>query len=385
MRVLVVHNLYQHLGGEDLVMQAETALLRANGHEVRSFIRDNDQVATMGRAGLAARTIWSASTVREVRRELAQWRPDVVHVHNTLALISPSVYWACAAARVPVVQTIHNFRLLCPQAIFLRNERVCEDCLGRLPWRAALHGCYRGSRSQSAVLASMLVAHRALGTWRNKVTRYIALNEFCRRKLVEGGLPPTRIAIKPNFVDVPALPPQPRSGFLYVGRLAPEKGIGVLAQASVALPTAPIRVAGDGPSAELLAQASSALVRLGSMPGEQVLAKMAGALALLLPSICYESFPRTLVEAYACGLPVIASRLGALADLVEHGVTGLLFEPGNANDLAAQMRWAMEHPDAMLQMGRNARARYEAEFTAERNYQQLMAIYRDAIAEGGGT
>lgn len=159
----------------------------------------------------------------------------------------------------------------------------------------------------------------------------------------------------------------------------------MLAQASVALPTAPIRVAGDGPSAELLAQASSALVRLGSMPGEQVLAKMAGALALLLPSICYESFPRTLVEAYACGLPVIASRLGALADLVEHGVTGLLFEPGNANDLAAQMRWAMEHPDAMLQMGRNARARYEAEFTAERNYQQLMAIYRDAIAEGGGT
>jgi glycosyltransferase involved in cell wall biosynthesis len=278
-----------------------------------------------------------------------------------------------------VVQTLHNFRLHCPQAMYLRDGKVCEDCMGKLPWRGVVHGCYRGSRVQTAVLAGMVSWHRAIHTWDTKVTRYIALNEFCRNKFIQGGLPPERVVVKPNFVDFPALEACARTGFLFVGRLSSEKGVDVLVHAFGLIASASLRVAGTGPEANLL-QGVPGLIALGALPGEQVRQEMAGSLALVLPSIWYENFPRTLVEAFGCGLPVIASRIGALAELVTDGVNGLLFEPGNAKDLADKMRWAQQHPTEMAAMGHNARKLYEAEFTAERNYQQLMVIYQDAIA-----
>jgi glycosyltransferase involved in cell wall biosynthesis len=379
MRVLIIHNAYQQRGGEDAVVQAESELLTSRGHEVRHFTRHNDQIDSMPRADLAMQTVWSRPSAQALARELLAFSPDVVHLHNTFPLISPSAYWACAAAAVPLVQTLHNFRLLCPQAMFLRDGRVCEDCLGRVPWRGAVRGCYRGSRAQSAVVVGMLALHRGLGTWRNKVTRYIALNEFCRRKFIEGGLPAERIVVKPNFVDEPAPPLRDRFGFLFVGRLSEEKGVRTLMDASRQLPGVSVRVAGNGPEAPLL-DGVPGVARLGPLAADAVRQEMCAAIALVLPSICYEQFPRTLVEAYACGLPVIASG-NALAELVEDGVTGLLFTAGNALELATKMQWAQAHPQQMAEMGRRARARYEAEYTAERNYEQLMKIYEDAIGE----
>lgn len=378
MRVLLVHNAYQQRGGEDAVVQAEHDLLADHGHDVRLFGRHNDDISAMGRAGLAVQTLWSRATTHELGAQLAAWRPDVVHVHNTFPLISPSAYWACAAAGVPVVQTLHNFRLLCPQAMLLREGRVCEDCLGKLPWRGAVRGCYRGSRAQSTVLAGMIALHRGLGTWHNKVTRYIALNGFCRAKFVQGGLPAGRITVKPNFVDCPAPQAGPRAGFLFVGRLSAEKGVAVLAQA-MQVARLPLRVAGSGPDDAQL-RAAPAVEMLGAQPPQAVYAEMTRALALVMPSICYETFGLVAVEAFANGLPVIASRLGALPELVQEGVTGLLFEPGNAQDLAARLQWAQAHPQEMAAMGRNARARYEAEYTPERNLPQLVAIYEEAIS-----
>lgn len=381
LRVLIVHNAYQQHGGEDAVVAAETELLQSRGHEVIRYGRDNREIETLSRPRLAIDTVWSARTTRDVAAQIAGFRPDVVHVHNTFPLISPSVYWAAWQAGVPVVQTLHNFRLLCPQAILLRDGRICEDCVGRQPWRGIRHGCYRGSPLQTAVLAGMLTAHRALGTWQTRVSRYIALNEFCRRKLVEGGLPAARIAIKPNFVDFP--PPQEtaRAGFLFVGRLSAEKGIVTLAAAGRRLDDAHvIRIAGSGPEAAQLAGCAS-LQPLGALDGTAIRAEMCRATALVLPSICYESFPRTLVEAYACGLPVIASRLGALPDIVEDGQTGLLFAPGDADDLAAKIRWAQAHPEEMRRMGANALARYRREFSAETNYQTLLTIYAQAVEQ----
>ena len=292
-----------------------------------------------------------------------------------------ALYWAASSAGVPVVQTLHNFRLLCPQAMFLRDGKVCEDCLGKVPWRGAVRGCYRGSKAQSSVLASMVTLHRALGTWQNKVTRYIALNDFCRNKFIEGGLPADRIVVKPNFVDFDAPAVAARSGFLFVGRLSAEKGVDVLVEAIRVLDGAKMRVAGTGPESGLLPGVAG-LEALGALAGEAVRVEMSQAMALVLPSIWYENFPRTLVEAFGCGLPVIASRIGALAELVQDGITGLLFEPGNARDLSDKMRWAQAYPAQMAKMGRNARALYEAEFTAERNYAQLMQIYKDAVAVG---
>ena len=378
MRVLVVHNAYQQKGGEDSVMQAEVAMLSEQGHSVELFLRHNDAINQMHRATAALQTLWSGPAAREFEALLRSFNPDVVHVHNTFPLISPSIYWVAHRLGVPVVQTLHNFRILCPQAMFLREGKVCEDCLGKLPWRGAVRGCYRDSRLQSTVLASMDTLHRGIGTWRNKVTRYIALNEFCRSKFIVGGLPAERIVVKPNFVDFEAPPKAARTGFLFVGRLSAEKGIDVLAGAATLLPNPQLRIAGDGPNADLL-DGVTGVHRLGRLPSAEVLNEMNGALAVVVPSIWYETFGMVVVEAFACGTPVIASRIGVLPCLVKEGETGLLFEPGNPRDLADKMTWALTHPQKMDEMGRNARALYEAEFTAERNHQQLMAIYQDAI------
>ncbi|HVL58036.1 MAG TPA: glycosyltransferase family 4 protein [Burkholderiaceae bacterium] len=385
-RVLVVHNAYQQRGGEDSVVEAEVALLRARGHDVDLHSRHNDEIASIGRIALAADTLWSRASARALADHIARFAPDVVHVHNTFPLISPSAYWAAHRARVPVVQTLHNFRLFCPQAMLLRDGRVCEDCVGRLPWPAVRHGCYRGSPAQTAVIAGMQVLHRSIGTWQRRIHRYIALNEFCRSKFIEAGLPAERVAVKPNFVDFPAPPSEsPRDGLLFVGRLSPEKGVDTLAQAAARLRrqdagAATVRVAGSGPESHRL-ESQPGVALLGSLGGDAVREQMLRARALVMPSIWYENFPRTLVEAFACGLPVIASRIGALAELVDDGRTGLLFEPGNADDLADKMRWVLAHPQRVRRMGDAARAEYEARYTPSRNYEQLIRIYDAAIAD----
>ena len=381
MKIIIAHNAYQQRGGEDSVAEAETVLLRGHGHQVLRYGRHNDELADGGRVGAALATLWSRRTTRELGALLRQVQPDVLHVHNTFPLISPSLYWAAAEAGVPVVQTLHNFRLLCPQAMLLRDGRVCETCVGRVPWAGVVHGCYRGSRAQSAVLASMLVLHRGLGTWAHKVQRYIALNAFCRDKFIEGGLPAARIVIKPNFVDLEAPEPGPRAGLLYVGRLSHEKGIATLAQAAATLPPRSLRVAGVGPDAALL-QGLPAVVMLGALNTAQVAPEMGRAVALVMPSLWYENFPRTLVEAFASSLPVLASRLGALAALVDDGHTGLHVTAGDGADLAAKMQQALAQPERMAAMGVQARELYEREYTAETNHRQLMAIYAEAIAQG---
>ncbi len=378
-RVLLVHNAYQQRGGEDSVVEAELEMLRSRGHAVELYRRHNDEIAGLPRIQLARDTLWSSRTTREIGEHLQAFKPDVVHIHNSFPLISPSVYPAVRAAGLPVVQTLHNFRLLCPQAMLLREGKVCEDCVGRSPWRGVLHRCYRDSAAQTALLAGMLQWHRWRGTWRDDVTLYIALNAFCRDKFVEGGLPAERLRIKPNFLPARALPPaRPRQGLLFVGRLSPEKGVGVLAEAlRLRQGRQTVTIVGDGPEAAQL-QGLPGVHCLGLQDAAAVEAQMQQAAALLLPSIWYENFPRTLVEAGAAALPAIASRLGALPSLVADGQTGLLFEPGNAADLARCMDLAEQQPETLARMGAAARQRFEAEWEEEANYTLLMRIYAEA-------
>lgn len=342
------------------------------------YERDNHELDGMSRLSAAAQTVWSRHTMREAGSIMDRFRPHVLHVHNTFPLISPSVYDAAARRGIAVVQTLHNFRLICPQGLMLRNGRPCEDCVGRIPLPGVFHACYRHSHSQSAVLATMLTVHRALGTWHRRVSRFIALNAFCRDRFVAGGLPADRISIKPNSVDLPAPPRAARSGFLYVGRLSAEKGTQVLASAARSLSGIRIDVVGSGPEENAL-KGIDGLHHQGALASEAVYERMRCALALVLPSIWYENYPRTLVEAFACGLPVIASRLGAMAALVEDGKTGLLFEPGDGADLARKLSWAFENPDAMATMGGAARRQYERELSADANYAALMRIYTEAM------
>ena len=264
--------------------------------------------------------------------------------------------------------------------MFLRDGRVCEDCLGRLPWRAVTRKCYRGSSLQSAVLATSIGVHWRIGTFREKVTRYIALNTFCRDKFISGGLPAERMRIKPNFIESAAAPDwNERNGGLFVGRLSREKGIDVLAKAISNTAIGALRVIGGG-EMEKLAHQSFSENYLGFRKLDEILALMRKSSYLVVPSICFENFPRTIVEAFSSGLPVIASRIGALEEIVKEGVTGILFEPGNAQDLAAKLAWAESNPQEMLRMGRTAREEYEARYAPNKNYDMLIAIYDDAIA-----
>jgi glycosyltransferase involved in cell wall biosynthesis len=385
MKILVVHNAYQHRGGEDSVVDTEVVMLRAHGHVVELYQRTNDDVQRMNKVHLVQTTFWSKKTLNDMACVVREFQPDIIHVHNTFPLISPSIYQAAHLAQIPIIQTLHNFRLLCPQAMFLRGGKVCEDCLGKAPWRAVLRRCYRGSVAQSGVLVGMLLYNRARGIYRNKVSKYIALNQFCLAKFIEGGIPSERLVIKPNFVEDLAAPDfnNLRDGLLFVGRLSQEKGVAVLAQAFSATLHGSLRVAGTGAESAQI-EGRAGVEMLGALKPLEVRAQMGRSIVLVVPSICYETFGMTIIEAFSAGTPVIASNIGALPDLVIDGVTGLLFEPSNPDDLQAKLSWAVQNPAAMLQMGRNARALYLEKYTLEQNYTQLMQIYQAAIHEKKG-
>ncbi len=393
-KVLVVHNAYQQHGGEDAVVNAECALLEAHGHQVVHYRRHNDELrerGTLDRLQMGIETVWSSRSLRELRGLIGKDRPDVAHFHNTFPLISPSAYYACTEAGVPVVQTLHNYRLWCPAAKFLRNGKICESCLGRsLAWPAVVHRCYRDSRAATTAAAAMLSVHRALGSWQTGVDVYIALSEFMRSKFIEGGLPAARIVVKPNFVTAgSAAKVQLGDYALYVGRLSEEKGPQVLLAAWRNMQERiPLRIAGDGPLRDkLLAEkrngALSQVDLLGHCPSNVVRELMYGARFLVFPSLWYEPFGMTIIEAYACGLPVIAARLGSMVELVRDGEAGLHFEPGNVADLSAKAEWAWNHPDELSRMGAAARAEYEAKYNPSANYEMLMKIYRGAMARSG--
>lgn len=385
--VLLIHERYRIRAGEDAVFDAELGLLEARGHRVESLVIDNDAIpddpglAQMARLGLE--TVWSFRAASLLKRRLDAQTFDIVHVHNSFPLLSPSIYGVARRSGAAVVQTIHNYRPLCPAATLFRDGKPCEDCVGlALPVPSVIHGCYRGSRVQTLPVAVMLATHRVMRTWRH-VDALIALTEFAATKLADGGLPRARIHVKPNFVSAdPGERGGVGDGFLFVGRLAPEKGIGTLIDAARFVDRGvTIRIAGDGPEQDRLSAAAvrhDALRPLGRLDRTEVQREIERCRALIFPSLWYEGLPMVILEAFAAGVPVIAARLGAATTLVRDGETGLTYEPGDAAGLAACLAWAHSHPDEMARLGHAGRARYLAEFTAEANHKRLIEIYRFA-------
>jgi glycosyltransferase involved in cell wall biosynthesis len=389
-KILQCHNFYQHPGGEDQVFQDEARLLRSHGHEVVQFTRHNDIVDRMASWQLALATVWNRKTSAELRQTIRRERPSIVHFTNTFPLISPAAYYAAKKEGVKVVQSLHNYRLVCPNALFLRNGTACEACLGKfVPWRSVLHACYRNDRRASAVIAGMLSFHRAIGTWTRAVDLFLALTEFGRRKFIEGGLPADKIVVKPNFVPLDPGPAKGSGGYaVFVGRLSAEKGIETLLGAWTSGPMdVPLIIIGDGPLADRVRHAASVNPRiqwLGQQPSERVIEIIGDAGMLVLPSITYEGFPKTIVEAFSRGTPVVGSDFGAMAWLIRHEQTGVLFPPGDSTALRESVKRLHGNSAALAPMRLAARKEFEQKFTLEANYRMLMAAYRRVLGESSG-
>ena len=392
MRLLVVHNFYgsEAPSGENKVYRAEKALLQSRGHAVEEFTRHSDEIRSTGLRGKlrgALATPWSPRAARELKSHVEKMRPDVVHVHNTFPLISPSIFHAIdhRAARV---LTLHNYRLFCPAAIPMRNGRVCTECLdSRSVLPALRHGCYRGSRLATVPLAAGVSLHRRLGTWSNRVEAFIAMTDFQRELLSWSGLPAGKIHVKPNFYPgQPAVIPwqEREPSVVFAGRLTAEKGLSNLIRAwrQWGAEAPQLQVVGDGAQRpELERMAAGLPVRfLGQMAGRKAQAQIARARLLVVPSECIEGSPMVIQEAFAFGTPVAVSRIGPLPSIVRHGSAGLVFEPADPESLLHEVQTAWKATGRLEHLAQRARAEFETRYTEDANYRMLMAIYEDAIA-----
>lgn len=385
MRILVAHNYYQQRGGEDLCFAAEADLFDSYGHDVTRYSVHNDVIDARSSMSVAASTVWNQQSYRELRALMRERHVEVAIFQNTFPLISPAAYYAAKAENVAVVQVLHNYRIRCANATFFREGHTCEDCLYKVvPWPGVLHACYRGSRSASAVVATMLSVHRALGTWRDKVHIYIALTGFAKDKFVQAGIARHQIVVKPNFLHPAPEVGDGNGGYaLFVGRLSPEKGLGTLLKAWSRLEAdVTLKIVGDGPLRDEVAEASERTPKiewLGAQPHKEVTKLMQHAMCLVFPSQWYEGLPRVIIEAFAAGTPVVASDLGAMSSLVKQEVTGLRFPPGDSEALASKIDWIHMHRDARRRLRSNARSEFEDNYSAERNYQMYMAILESAL------
>lgn len=384
MKILLVHNRYQQRGGEDAVFETERALLEAAGIAVETHEVSNDRITSLAsRIGAFARVAGNRPAVRSVLEQAKGGGFDLVHVHNFFPLLSPLLHEALSSCGLPVVQTLHNYRLLCANGMLMRDDRICELCLDSRH-HALLHRCYRGSLAGTLGVLRTQRASIGRPRWIASVDRFIALTEFARSRFVAAGIPADRITVKPNSTPDPGRDAtgQERRGALFVGRMASGKGVGVLLQAWRELPQIGLTVIGEGPELDEARRLAPPNVNFtGFQPRDAVLEQMRRAAFLIMPSTWYEGFPVTLVEALACGLPVIASRLGGLPELVSHGRTGFLFAPGDATDLARTVRHALGgHAAERAAMAARARASYEEFYQPDANLRQLLAVYRAAMA-----
>lgn len=387
MKIVLCHNYYRQRGGEDQVFEDEVNLLRENGHQVVTFIRRNDDINAVNLPQTAVETIWNQRVANEIRRIVNSERADVVHFHNWLPLISPSAYWGAKRGGAAVVQTLHNYRFLCPKGTMFRGGDVCEKCLGRkYPWPAIQHACYRGSRFGSTVVASTLAIHRAIGTLQKVVDVFIAASGFTKSKYVEAGFDAERIRTKPNFLHPDPGVGRGRGDFvLYFGRLSPEKGIATLLKAWDLLESPiPLKISGSGPMADEVnatANRNAGIEFLGFASDSVIDELLREARFLVCPSTNYEGFPKTIVESLARGTPIVAGRLGALSELITNGQNGRLFFPGDPLDLANTVTDLYKNASSLQAMRVAARRDFEDFYQAGRNYDQLIDIYKQAISQ----
>ena len=383
MKIMVCHNSYQQLGGEDSVVAAEIALLKSYDHNVYIYTVTNDEIdGAFKKIKTGLNAAYSKTSKDKFSQVLLKFKPDIVHFHNIFPLMTPSVYDACAEHGIAVVQTLHNYRNICSAALLLRDGKDCDLCINGSSYQAVRHKCYRNSYLQTFAVSRMIAKHRNKNTWQNKVNRYIVPSESAGKIFIRANFPERKISVKPHFVSVADPEVTTVQSFaLFVGRISAEKGVKTLIKA-FNKNAIPLKIIGDGPLKTHFESSSASNIQwLGSLPHEQVYAYMRQAQFLIMPSECRETFGMTVIEAFANMLPVLCSNIGALPELVVEDKTGLHFEAGDAKELSAKAKILFGSTSKCELMGNEARVHYEKYFTAERNYGLLMQIYTQAITD----
>ncbi len=392
MRILIGHNYYQQPGGEDAVFRSQADMLKSSGHEVRLYERHNNEIKSdlFSRAAHAARLRFSKGSYDRMRSLIRSFKPDVVHFHNIFFVMTPSVLYACKDEGVPVVVSLHNFRLMCLNGLFFRDNHPCEDCLRGARLWGIIHKCYQGSWTRSAAVEDMIGHHWRRKTWESVVDRFVVATEFSRRKHIQAGIPSDKITVLPHFVEEPSQDLnsiENRGGYaLYAGRLAQEKGVDILLQAWRNIKGIPLYIVGTGPKRKEMGsyikeQGLAHVKMLGFLESGEYLKTLAGARFLIVPSVCYENFPRVVVEAYAYGVPVLANRIGTMEEIVEDGVSGLLFSNSDPQDLATKAMDMVRDENKYAQLCANTRRVYNLKYTASKHCGDLLHVYEGLIRE----
>ena len=389
MRILFIHNAYQYRGGEDTVLDLESGLLESKGHTVSVLKFNNEHIKSFGsklKAGI--RSFYNKQSAKQLNEVISHFKPDIIHVHNLFFQASPSVLFVASRLRIPVVMTIHNYRLICSNALLLRNNQVCELCTQKkLPLSGIKYKCYRSSAVETGLVTGITGIHKLLHTWTNKIQKVIVLSEFMKSKLSDRSLSfrPEQLVVKPNFLpDVRVDEVRRKAYFLYVGRLSVEKGINTLLKSFAGLPDQQLVIVGDGPEKEQVLAAvreCSWISYAGAQPREKVLEMMAACTALIFPSIWYEGMPLTIIESLATGTPVITSGLGVMAEMIRDGYNGYHFNPGNADDLKEKIKkFSTIHSDRFY-LYKNARNAYLDYYQPDVHYASIMKIYQNALSQ----
>ena len=400
MKIFLVHNFYGSTApsGENTAFVSEASLLRNRGHSIVEFTRNSDELLHQGLYGTvrgALGTVWNPLSLRKLKSALREIKPEIVHVHNTFPILSPSVLYATSDLDIPTVMTLHNYRIGCSAATALRKDEPCTLCLDKKSVLPALrYGCYRDSRIATLPVSLMIALHRAKNTWKKNIDAFITLTEFQREKMIQFGIPEASLFVKPQFLENPPepLPWQRReSKAVFIGRLYPAKGIHILIDSwkKWGKSAAPLEIIGDGPMRNELmnaagkSEAASSISFLGNLSHAEAMRRLSSAKLLILPSLCFEGFPMVVQEAYAYGVPIAASNIGSLPYLIPENRSGTLFVPGNAESLLASVQPLLADDKQLRLLGAQAKQEFDSKYTAGKNYDILMSIYASAAAHRG--
>jgi len=382
MKILQVHNQYQQVGGEDVVVSLEKKLLENYGHEVFPFYRSNDEIKKYSlskKISLFWKTTWSNESYETITKSLKYYRPDICHIHNTFPLISPSILYACNSLKIPTIITLHNYRLICVNGQFFRDNIPCENCLNTFSVSALSHSCYRNSTIQNLAAVGLLEIHKRKKTYSKLPSALICLSEFAKNKFQQAGFPESILKIKPNFIFNEEINIAPKDNyFLFIGRLEKAKGTDILIKLNQYFSDVELKIVGSGNEYKNLKESTN-FEFTGSISREDVLTILKKCKALIFPSLWYEGMPLVILEAFSLGIPVIASNIGAIPEIVIDNKTGLLFDSGNINSLIEKLNWSIKNPEKLKVLGRNAFEHFTENYTPEKNIKILENIYEEAI------